>query len=73
MVAQKKEEAATTVVPAVTSEFDNALLMAAYNGDLAEVEALIARALMRRRWTRMMGGPRCTMWRCGATPRSSTR
>ena len=40
---EKKEEAATAVVPAVTSEFDEALLNAADKGDLAEVEALLAK------------------------------
>ena len=43
MVAEeKKEEATTAVVPAVTSEFDEALLEAARKGDLAKVEALLA-------------------------------
>ena len=40
---EKKEEATTAVVPAVTSEFDQALLNAAYKGDLAEVESLLAK------------------------------
>ena len=45
VVAVEKEEEATTVVPAVTSEFDEVLLKAAGmygNCDLAKVEALLA-------------------------------
>ena len=42
-VVAKEEKAAAAVVPAVTSEFDWELMMAALNGDHAEVEALLAK------------------------------
>ena len=76
VVAEEKEEAATTaVVPAVTSEFDWALLMAAYRGDLVKVEALLAKGADVKAAGRQprMGSPRCTLRRRKATPRSSTR
>ena len=42
-VAEEKEKAGTAVVPVVKSELDEALITAAEKGDLAEVQALLAK------------------------------
>ena len=42
-VGEEKEKAGTAAGPVVTSKFDEALLEAAKKGDLAEVEALLAK------------------------------
>ena len=61
--AEEKEATTTTVVPAVTSEFDKELFTAAMYGDLAEVEALLAKGAECEGGGQGWRGPRCTVRR----------